>query len=360
MSWAKRRERLRASRGGRVLLGAASLAYGAGVAGRRLLYDLGFLPRRRLDAKVICLGNLTTGGAGKTPAVLLAAQTLRRAGHSVAILSRGYGRRAPEKHVAILLDGQAADWRFCGDESWILHQALQGLDVPVLVCPDRLKAGELAVKQHGRRVLLLDDGFQHWRLRRDLDVVLVNARDPFGGRRLLPLGDLREPISALRRARLVVITHADRVPAAELESLRREIAAINPTTPIAEAMHKADHVLDGRTGTRHPPSVLAGRSVVALSGIGDPLAFEGLLEELGARVAETWRYPDHHAYTERELRSAEALGNGLPIVTTWKDYARLPERWRAILRGDVLVLGITLEFLKGRELWTEALERAAA
>ncbi len=360
MSWGKRREKLKKSLGGRALLGAASLAYGAGVLARRGLYAAGVLPRKKLGAKVVCVGNLTAGGTGKTPAVLLAAETLRKRGHEVAILSRGYGRTAPRRDVSVLLDGRKTDWRECGDEPWMIHQSLQGQGIPVLVCPDRAKAGELAVEMYGSRVLILDDGFQHLRLHRDLDVVLVNARDPFGGRRLLPLGDLREPVSALRRAAMVVITHADRVTAAELERLRSEIEAVHPGVPLLESAHKPDHLLDVKTEAKLPLSRLKDKAVVALSGIGDPLSFESKLEGLGAKVSQSWRFPDHHPYTARDLKSVEDLRGGLPLVTTHKDFVRLPDDWREKLSGEVYVLGIKLELLKGRNLWIDTLESLAA
>ncbi|MBI3288908.1 MAG: tetraacyldisaccharide 4'-kinase [Elusimicrobia bacterium] len=358
-SWAKRRERLKKSLGGRALLGAASLAYGAGVLARRGLYASGALKRRRISAKVVCVGNLTSGGTGKTPAVLLAAETLRKRGHDVAILSRGYGREGPQKEVSVLIDGRHTDWRLCGDEPWMIHQALQGLGVPVLVCADRAKAGDLAVEMYGSRVLILDDGFQHLRLHRDLDVVLVNARDPFGGGRLLPLGNLREPVSALRRAGMVVITHADRVTSAELARLRQAIESLHPGVAVLESAHKADHLLDVRTETRLPLARLKDRAVVALSGIGDPLPFETQLESLGATVAQFWRYPDHHPYTARELKSIEDLRGDLPLVTTHKDFVRLPDDWRELLSGEVFVLGIKLDLLKGRNVWIDSLEALA-
>ncbi|MDE2143893.1 MAG: tetraacyldisaccharide 4'-kinase [Elusimicrobia bacterium] len=359
MTWAKRRARLRKSLPGKALLGAASLAYGAGVLGRKALYAMNVLRRKRIGAKVICIGNLTVGGTGKTPAVLLAAETLRRRGHDVSVVSRGYGRTAPKKDVTVLIDGRHTDWRLCGDEPWMIHQSLQGQGVPVLVCPDRAKAGALAVEMYGSSVVILDDGFQHLKLHRDLDVVLVNARDPFGGRRLLPLGNLREPLSALRRAHLVVVTHADRITAPELSALREEIHAIHPGVTILESAHKADHVLDVRTEKKHPLAHLKGKPVAAFSGLGDPLSFETQLEELGATLAQTWRYPDHHAYTAQELRSVESLRGGLPLVTTFKDFVRLPDDWREILGGEVLVLGIKLEILKGRNQWIDTLDALA-
>jgi tetraacyldisaccharide 4'-kinase len=317
------------------------------------------LKSKKISAKVICIGNLTTGGTGKTPAVLLAAETLRRRGHDVAILSRGYGGTAPKKDVTVLLDGRQTDWRLCGDEPWMIHQSLQGQGVPVLVCPDRAKAGELAVHMYGSSVVILDDGFQHLNLHRDLDVVLVNATDPFGGGSLLPLGNLREPISALRRAQIVIVTHVDRVTAPALAKLRAEIDAAHPGVSILESVHKADHVLDVRTEKKHALSHLKGKAVVSLSGLGDPLSFETQLETLGATIAQTWRFPDHHAYTERELRSITELRGGLPVVTTYKDFVRLPDGWREILTGDVLVLGIKLDLLKGRNIWIDTLTALA-
>jgi len=359
VTWAKRREKMRRSLGGRALLGAASWAYGAGVLARGGLYAAGVLRRKRVKAKVVCIGNLTVGGTGKTPAVLLAAETLRKRGHEVAILSRGYGRRAPRSEVSVLIDGRAMDWRDCGDEPWMIHQSLRGQNVPVLVCPDRAKAGAIAVEMYGSRVLILDDGFQHLGLHRDLDVVLMNARDPFGGRRLLPLGDLREPLSALRRAGMVLITHADRVTAVELTRLREDIETLHPGVAVVESAHKADHLLEVKSEAKLPLTRIKDKAVVALSGIGDPLSFETTLEGLGAKVSQSWRYPDHHPYTSREIQSIEDLRGGLPLVTTAKDFARLPEDWRERLKGDVLVLGIKLELLKGRNAWIDLLESLA-
>ena len=358
-SWSKRRSRLQSHLPGKLLLGAASLAYGAGVAARKLLYEIKLLRRKKIDAKVICIGNLTVGGTGKTPAVLLAAETLRRRGHDVSIVSRGYGRTAHKKDVTVLIDGRHVDWRLCGDEPWMIHQSLQGLSVPVLVCPDRAKAGSLAVEMYGSSVVILDDGFQHLPLSRDLDIVLVNARDPFGGGRLLPLGNLREPVSALRRAQRVVITHADRITTAELARLRGVIDAAHPGVEILESVHRADYLLDVRTEAKHPLTHLKGKPVVALSALGDPLSFENQLESLGASLAQRWRYPDHHAFVDAEIRSIEDLRGGLPIVTTFKDFVRLPPRWREILSGEVLVLGIRLEILKGRNVWIDTLDALA-
>ncbi|MBI3553645.1 MAG: tetraacyldisaccharide 4'-kinase [Elusimicrobia bacterium] len=353
--WARRRAKLKKAWPGRALLWCLSMVYGAAVVMRRWLYEAGILPARRLQAKVVCVGNLTTGGTGKTPAVLLAATTLRKRSHPVAILSRGYGRRTKNGEITTLLDDNPPPWTECGDEPWMMHQALFGQNVPILVSPDRTKAGHEAETFYHSRVIILDDGFQHLKLHHDLDIVLVNARDPFGGGSLLPLGNLREPISALSRAHLVVITHADMVDENTLEGIRAQIQAVNPRIPILEAAHRADFLLDVRTEKRRKLDSIEGKKIVALSGIADPVQFEEQLASIGAKVAQRWRYPDHHAYRARELRSLEAVRHGLPVVTTFKDFIRFPKDWQRLLADEVLVLSIKLEILKGRNIWIDSL-----
>ncbi len=349
------RERLKANALGWLLLRSLALAYGAAVVSRRFLYET-LLPRKRLSAKVISIGNLTTGGTGKTPASLLAARTMRERGAQVAILSRGYGRQAKGRRITTLAGEEAPSWRLCGDEPWMMHQALRGEGIPILVCADRAGAGREAIAFHGSQVLILDDGFQHLRLARDLEVVLVSALDPFGGAGLLPLGNLREPLRTLSRADLVLLTHADRVSEAELWALRDRLRSLSPA-PILEAAHRPDFLLELPGQRRLSPDSLSGQEVVCLSGIADWVSFEGLLPGLGVRIAQRWRYPDHHPYTPGELGSLERLRAGRPVVTTLKDFTRLPPGWEEILAPRVCALAIRLEILKGKELWTEALSR---
>jgi tetraacyldisaccharide 4'-kinase len=356
---AKQREQLKKKAWGRALLWVAATAYGAVVLARRWLYELGVFKSKRLPAKVICIGNLTTGGTGKTPAVLLAATTLRRRNHAVAILSRGYGRKTANGEVLTLLDEEAPPWTKVGDEPWMMHQALHGQNVPILVSPDRVKAGEVATSYYHSRLLILDDGFQHLKLKRDLDIVLLNALDPFGGGSMLPLGNLREPVRALSRAHMIVVTHSDRVPAEELETLRKIVSSINPKAPILEAAHKPDFILDVKSGKKTKLDLLKGKKVVSLCGLGEPKSFEEQLLRMGAEIAQKWRYPDHHPYTPAEIRSAEKLRHGLPIVTTFKDFTRFPKDWRHLIGDDVYVLGIKLEILKGRNVWIDTLLKLA-
>lgn len=345
------RDRIRANWLGRQALRVASWVYGAVALLRRFLYDYGVLPSRHAGTRTICIGNLTAGGTGKTTAVLLAAQTLRRKRLSVAILSRGYKRPEPGKDVLVLLNAQHPSWRQAGDEPWMLHHALRGLEVPILVSPDRVKAAETAVAFYKPDVLLMDDGFQHLRLQRDTNIVLLNATDPWGGGELLPLGDLREPRRALRQAGLVLLTHADRVSPERLDEIRGEVHAVHPGAAVAEAAHRPCFLLDLTSEARRPLTRLKGREVTALCGIGDPTSFREQLHRLGAKVAQEWRFPDHHPYTLDELRSIARTREGRPVVTTFKDFPRLPIGWQTMLTGEVLALGIRLEITRGRQLW---------
>lgn len=363
--WQARRLKLKSHWPGWLALLLASWAYGAAVLLRHLLYDLGALRRKRLSAKVISIGNLTVGGTGKTPATLYAASLLRSRQHKVAILSRGYGRKSKSKEVSVLLEDNAPSWEECGDEPWMMRHVLEGQGIPILVCPDRAVAGARALEFYHSHALILDDGFQHRRLWRDLDIVLINATNPFGGGRLLPLGDLREPKWAIRRAHLVLLTHVNFVPASNLHALREEIKAIHPSISIVESVHKSDFLLELRTGVKKPLGALKSRKVVVFSGIASPALFEAEVEELGAKVAQRWRYPDHHPYGFQEIQAIENLRRGLagrgeelcPVVTTLKDFPRLPAGWADVLSGEVYAIAVKIEILKGHTLWQEALCR---
>ena len=238
--------------------------------------------------------------------------------------------------------------------------ALHGQNVPIVVFDHRAKVGQQAVTFYHSRIIILDDGFQHLKLKRDLDILLVNASDPFGGDRLLPLGNLREPVSGLKRAGLVVLTHVDRVSEEVLAALRARIQKVNPRAHLLESVHRPDFLLDVRSEKRLPLAHLRGRKVVSLSGIADPKQFEEMLVENEISLAQRWRYPDHHPYRLRELRALNRLGPELPIVTTFKDFTRLPKGWQEALPGELYVLAIKLDIIKGRNHWIDSLIQLAS
>lgn len=337
-------------RAGRALLGVGALGYGAAVRVRNAGYTLGLLPAHRLPCRVVCVGNLTVGGTGKTPTVIAVARRLREAGRTVCVLLRGYGRAGTA--VEAVSDGRdiLRDWRQAGDEAVLLAGSLPG--VPVVVGGDRVEAGRLAVGRFGPHTILLDDGFQHRRLHRDVDVVLLDATDPFGGGRLLPLGCLREPVSALRRAHAILVTRTDQ--AGDLGSLRRRLGECAPGIPVAWTIHQPCRVVDLCSGREGPPESLQGKRVLAVSGIANPDSFHRTLRQLGATPAKVLTFPDHHAFTreDRARMGSEARAAGAEyILTTEKDAVRLG----ADLPADAptLALGIEVKIIEGGE----ALER---
>ena len=351
----KIRDTVRSSLAGRFLLGTLSLLYGIVVRLRNGMYSVGILPSTKLGVRTVCIGNLTTGGTGKTSAVLLAAQTLHKKQVKTAILSRGYGRRGSGRDVQVLLNSQNVHWQDTGDEPWMMHRALKGTAIPILICSDRTKAGIEAVTYYDPEIMLLDDGFQHRRLGRDLDIVLVNALDPFGGGSLLPAGDLREPVSSLRRAGIAVITHSDQVEPVRVSEIRDQLRSIHPQLKILEAVHRADFLLDLKSDRRRRLSYLKGKQAACLSALGDPRPFESHVEESGAHLTQRWRYPDHHPYTLEDLQAVESVLHGATLVTTFKDMPRLPPGWQEVLSGEVVALGIRMEITKGKAAWERAL-----
>lgn len=288
----------------RALLWIPGRAYGAAMAARRRLYGLGLLPSRPSRLPVISVGNLTAGGSGKTPMVAMLARELLGRGHRPGILLRGY-RQTGEG---------------ISDEAELYGRLCPG--ATVWVGSDRVASAERA-EAAGADVLLLDDGFQHIRLRRDLDIVLIDAASPWGGGNAFPGGLLREPRSALRAAGAVVVTRADQRDRAFIDALLADIARLAPGVPVFTARHKPVSLVDA-AGGEHALSELADRPVVAVSGIARPEAFRRTLLDLGAEVRAEAACKDHGEFAPAQLRTAleTATRIGGVVVTTEKDQAR--------------------------------------
>lgn len=301
------------------LLTPLSPAYGAVVRARAAVFRHGLLKSRRCDLPVVSVGNLTFGGTGKTPMVIALVNDLVERGRRPAVLTRGYGRATAEP---LVLTGpevrvSAAE---AGDEPLELAERLPG--VPVVVDADRIRGGRRAVAL-GADIVILDDGFQHLRLQRDLDLILLDAGDPWGGGRLPPRGRLREPVTAIGRASAVVITKVD--PAADQppQDIVRRIARIRLDMPIFAARLVPQRVRTGEDWT--DPTVLRGRKVFAVAGLGRPEGFRTLLEAAGAEVVGRRWFGDHHPYDvrDREWIVREAQKHGAVVVTTAKDAVKL-------------------------------------
>lgn len=340
----KTRNSLRTYTLGRFALWLLSLAYLAAVSLRRALYSLGALKSRELPVPVVCFGNISAGGTGKTSTVVAAARELAKAGRKPAILMRGYKRDSAPGTLTVLAPGREFSKSAAGDEAQMLYSMLEAHKVPVLVCADRYRSGTAAVAELGADVLLMDDGFQHFALRRDLDIAIVNATAPFLDDGLLPLGNLREPASAVRRAGAVILSHCEGAAPEAVAALRAGIASLNPAAEIYESTHVPEFFVDPLSGSTLPLADLKKKEVAALSAIGDPESFEASLARLGLRLKQIWRYPDHHPFTALELRSAAQAAGGLKIITTYKDFVRFPAGWKELLPGGVLILSVRIAF----------------
>ena len=305
------------------LLAPASLLYWIGLKINRLLYDLGLMRVTRLPARVISVGNLTAGGTGKTSAAALLAAAAVAGGKRPAILSRGYGRRPERDGSAVVSDGTRilADHLTAGDEPCLLARKVRG--AAVLVGKDRRETGREAVEDLGADVLILDDGFQYWRLAKDREIVLIDALAPFGTGLLLPAGVLREPLSHLRRAHSIWLTHTDLADAERVKAIRARLERFF-RGPIVDTVHSPLDLRALDDGETMSLAELQGKRVAAMSGIGNPLAFELSLRRMGAQVLPV-RFPDHHRYTVEDRLAVQrfARRRGAIIVTTEKDAVRL-------------------------------------
>jgi tetraacyldisaccharide 4'-kinase len=321
---------------------------------RRFLYNVRILRDATLGVQVIAVGNLTVGGTGKTPVVEKFARALRDQGRNVAILSRGYRSRPAPLHTRLLnkillrddttpprvvSDGKnlLLDSETAGDEPYMLASNLK--DVVVLVDKDRVKAGRYAIQKFGCDTLLLDDGFQYWKLAgRRQDIVLIDRQQPFGNEKLLPRGTLREPPSHLARANVIFITKSD----GDTAALRARIAKHNPTAGVIECVHHPLYFEDVFSGERKDLNFIKGRKVASFSGIAQPESFEESLVKLGAELVYSKRFADHHRFSQQEVLNAINRSKKRQaefILTTQKDAVRFPK----IDRRDLPVYFVRVE-----------------
>lgn len=332
---------------------AASWLYGAGHASRMSAYRAGIFKTRKLPCWVISVGNLTAGGTGKTPVVLSVARALTRRGRKVAVLSRGWGGRAPGP-VTVVSDGENLRVHppEAADEAYLLASRLPG--VPVLTGKDRYALGERAAAEFGVEGVLLDDGFQHVQLDRDLNLLLLDADRPYGNGRLLPRGTLREPRGASARADGILITRADSPEPETQARLRREY----PALPIVVSRFVPDGVRDLESGEEIDP---IGKRVFLVCGIARPSGFRQTAIQAGLEVAGLASFPDHHVYTPAEaahLRERARTAGAEGLLTTEKDAVKLrlwPEGEKRGGGGDppAWSLRLRLEILSGEPHWED-------
>lgn len=326
----------------RQALAVLAMIYTAGLTVYLFLYRIGIRRSTCIGRPVVCIGNITTGGTGKTPTSQMVCRCLMERGFRVAVLSRGYrganeyGCALVSSETQLLLEESDA-----GDEAYLLATTLPG--VPVAVGKDRIRTGRMIVERFQPDIVVLDDGMQHWRLHRDLDVALVNAAAPFDNGWTVPRGMLREPVGNLSRAGIVLITNAYRVSAEMLERVKSDLMVITPSAELFVGDLLPVGMLCLSDGVRLKPDWLQGRRVVAMSALGNPESFECTLSELGAVVTTTIRFTDHHAITPEELLHIEEarLRTGAElIVTTEKDAVKLPKEAKV---APIYVLHVAMQ-----------------
>ena len=323
-----------------------SLVWAGAARARNFFFDHGLIRIHRVPAPVVSFGNITVGGTGKTPLAIHLSRRLIEEGLRPVVLSRGYGSngrgtRIVSDGAAILLGPVEA-----GDEPVLIARSVPGL--PVVVDPDRVRGAREAILRFAPSVLLLDDGFQHRRLARDLDIVLLDAHDPFGRYALLPAGLLREPFSGLSRSDLFVLTHAPREE--PLSTLTSVLRRFNDRAPILRASHVPAGI-ESLSGPDPPPTLSEAR-VFGFCAIGNPEGFRSTLLDAGARISGFSAFRDHHRFGPGEIASiaAEARDAGAEyVVTTQKDAIRLASPPPAT--PPFLSLGIRMEIDREDEIF---------
>jgi len=324
-----------------------SLFYLWGHCFRMWAYRWNLFPSRKLDCRVISVGNLTLGGTGKTPIVMMIAETLRGNGHKPGILSRGYGGNS-KNEVNIVCDGKniLLSPEIAGDEAVMMAERLK--NVPVLVGSNRYQSGRYAIEYFGVDTLILDDGFQHLALKRDMNILLFDHQRPFGNGQLFPAGELREPKREAHRADFVCITRCSGAsyPPGINENLIKDM-------PVVKSALRLDALLKFDDGKNLDIKELQDQPIAAFSGIANPNDFRRILGQTGARLVYYHPFPDHHDYTLSDLKFIEdsAIKAGAKIIlTTEKDGVKLKP---SSLNLPFYKVVLEMEILEGRETFNK-------
>lgn len=321
----------------RAVLRLVEWPYSWAMRWRNFRYDRGRTEIVSVEVPVISVGNLTLGGTGKTPLVEWLARQLGEGNRRVAIVSRGYGAERGKQN----------------DEARELALALP--NVPHVQNPDRVAGTQTAVAERGAQLIVLDDGFQHRRLARDLDIVLLDATEPWGHGHVFPRGTLREPLAGLARAQVIILTRANMLDPAARRMIQNRVAQLAPTAAWCEVQHGPDELINA-VGEKLPISALAGQRLAAFCGIGNPTGFRHTLESSAGDIAAWREFPDHYAYTPKDVRSLSKLAQGVDLaICTRKDLVKLG----TTSLGDIPLwaLSIRLQFLEGEEVFKAVIDK---
>lgn len=328
----------------KALLFTLSLGYSLLV---RVLISLSLFNRRRLQCRVISVGNITLGGTGKTTLVELAAGYLRDKNHKVAIVSRGYKKvtRSPPPKAAGQARHQVTTPNPIADEPEMLEKNLR--DVPVIVDADRVRGAKKAIKEYAADTVIFDDGFQQWKIKKDLEIVTIDAANPFGNGRLIPRGIMREPLSSLKRAHIFFLTKTNL--AADILPLQDRLKKINPKADIFKADYQPDFFYPlGQKNELIGADAVKDKDALIFCGIGDPASFEKIIADAGVNIRALFRFSDHHNYTQQDLERIIASArerNVDTLITTEKDAVKLNAIRDTQCAIRLLVLRIRLKII---------------
>jgi tetraacyldisaccharide 4'-kinase len=325
----------------RVALRLVETPYAVAVSLRNRRYDRGATPIHRVSVPVVSVGNLTLGGTGKTPLVEWIARWFRKRNVRVSIVSRGYGSK----------DGSR------NDEARELEQKLP--DVPHVQDADRVAAASIAIEELATQLIVLDDAFQHRRIARDLDIVLLDALEPFGFEHVFPRGTLRESLTGLKRADAILLSRADMLEASEREKIRLRVAKIAPKAAWAEIRHAPLELL-ASTGMIQTLDSLSGKKIAAFCGLGNPAGFRHTLETCGYTIAGFRDFPDHHRYSREDIESLATWVQELgvdAVVCTHKDLVKIG--LEKLGGRPLFAMRVGIEFFTGQPALEILLEKLA-
>lgn len=350
-------------------LRAMSYLYKFGVCCKLKLYELGLIKKEKLSCCVISIGNITVGGTGKTPTAQKMADIVKSMGYRVVILNRGY-RSHWGKELGVVSDGNKIYMTAyeAGDEAYLMAKTLPG--IPVIIGKNRAVTGRYAVEKMNAQVIIMDDGYQHWQLERDLDVVLVDTLNMFGNGCVLPRGTLREPLQNLARGDLFLLTKTDQSSRLNRIQLRHTIAQYNAAAPVVESIHHPKNFVEiadwykGISENFKDLEELRGKDVMVFSAIGNPSSFEQTLSGIGLNILEAVRYPDHHDYGMLEMQYINERASSLKavaIVATAKDAVKIPTEFIYSAREIPLyILNMDICITDGMDKFREYIDNAIA
>lgn len=337
----------------RFILVILSWVYQSAVVLRMCGYRIGLLPVHTLKVPVISIGNITAGGTGKTPAVVSAAKLFLAEGYKPVILTRGYGRKT--RNTRVVSDGKElkASLSEAGDEPVSMAQECR--NVPIIADSKRFRGGAVAIEKFNPDVILLDDGFQHVSLTRNINIVLIDCLMPWGRGRCLPAGFLREPKGSIQRADMIILTRSNLVSAEQKQKIEQELQSLNRTASILESTHAPVKLTRLNRKEEKDIAWLHNKNVIVVAGIGNLQAFIRTVENAGAEVVKVFSFPDHHQFNHQEISSVISFARekDLPVITTGKDAVRISvmkPAWE-----DFFVLDIVFTITRGYDTWKKTL-----